>query len=57
MMEVEKAWTENAQNWVQVKPLMRFMKHQQAGQATNDAHTCSGETAGPVPHIHRALLA
>ena len=29
VMEAEKARTENAQNWVQVKSLMRFMKQQQ----------------------------
>ena len=30
VMEAEKARIENAQNWVQVKSLMRFMKQQQA---------------------------
>ena len=30
VIEAEKARTENAQNWVQVKALMRFMKQQQA---------------------------
>lgn len=30
VIEAEKARTENAQNWVQVKSLMRFMKQQQA---------------------------
>ena len=30
VMEAKKARTENAQNWVQVKSLMRFMKQQQA---------------------------
>ena len=30
VMEAEKARTENAQNWVQVKSLMRFVKQQQA---------------------------
>ena len=30
VMEAEKARTENAQNWVQVKSLMRFAKQQQA---------------------------
>ena len=30
VMEAEKARIENAQNWVQVKSLMRFMKQQLA---------------------------
>ena len=30
VMEAEKARIENAQNWVQVKSLMRFAKQQQA---------------------------
>ena len=30
VMEAEKAQTETAQNWVQVKSLMRFVKQQQA---------------------------
>ena len=30
VMEAEKARTENPQNWVQVKSLMRFVKQQQA---------------------------
>ena len=31
VMEAEKAWTENGQNSVQVKSLIRFMKQQQTG--------------------------
>ena len=30
VMEAEKAQTETAQNWVQVKSVMRFVKQQQA---------------------------
>ena len=62
VMEAEKAQTETAQNWVQVKSLMRFVKQQQAESDRRcgllQTHTCvhththSGETVGPVPHTH-----